>query len=173
MNWFDYLLLAIVGASALVGLFRGLVKEALSLVVWVLAIWAAWNLAGLVEPRLSGLVADPALRLWAARAAVLVGVLVLGGLTTTLISFLLDRTGLTGTDRLLGMLFGLGRGAILATLVVIALEFAGFDADPWWQQSKLIPYAAPIAERLRDAAAQGMDMLDAEMPGASETPAAP
>jgi uncharacterized membrane protein required for colicin V production len=71
------------------------------------------------------------------------------------------------------MLFGLGRGAILATLVVIALEFAGFDADPWWQQSKLIPYAAPIAERLRDAAAQGMDMLDAEPPGASETPAAP
>jgi uncharacterized membrane protein required for colicin V production len=74
----------------------------------------------------------------------------------------------------LGGLFGLGRGAILAGLVVIALQFTGFDADPWWQESKLIPYAAPVADALRDAAAEGIEMLqEADPPVAVESEQTP
>jgi membrane protein required for colicin V production len=63
---------------------------------------------------------------------------------------------------MLGGLFGLGRGAVLAAIVVIALQFTGFDADPWWAESKLIPYAQPVADLLRDAAQEGMEMLHEE-----------
>lgn len=160
MIWVDYLLIGLVVLSGVVGLFRGFVKEALSLGVWVVGIWCAWKFAGLAADQMTGWVEDPVLRLWAARVVVLVGVLILGGLLTALLSFLLDQTGLTGTDRLLGGLFGLGRGAVLAAIVVIALQFTGFDEAPWWAESKLIPYAEPVAELLRDVAAEGMDMLD-------------
>ena len=160
MIWIDYVLLVILGLSAVVGLFRGLVKEALSLVVWVLAIWCSWKFAVVAAPMLQGLVSDPVLRLWAARLVVLVFVLIVGALGTWLLGYLLDQTGLTGTDRLLGGLFGLARGAVLAGLLVIGLQFAGFDKSPWWSQSRLIPYAAPVADQLRDAAAQGVDMID-------------
>lgn len=160
MVWVDYLLIGVMVLSGVVGLFRGFVKEALSLGVWVIGIWGAWKFAGLAADQMTGWVEDPVLRLWAARVVVLVSILILGGLLTALLSFLLDQTGLTGTDRLLGGLFGLGRGAVLAAIIVIALQFTGFDEDPWWAESKLIPYAEPVADLLRDVAAEGMDMLD-------------
>ena len=158
--WIDYLLLGIMVLSGVVGLFRGFVKEALSLGVWVAAIWCAWKFAGMAADQMTGWVADPVLRLWTARAVVLVAVLITGGLLTALLSFLLDRTGLTGTDRLLGGIFGLGRGAVLVAIVVIALQFTDFDQSPWWAESKLIPYAEPVVDMLRDVAENGMDMLD-------------
>jgi membrane protein required for colicin V production len=171
MIWIDYLLLGTVVLSGVVGLFRGFVKEALSLGVWVIAIWCAWKFAGLAADQMSRWVSDPVLRLWAARAVVLVVVLIAGGLLTALLSFLLDQTGLTGTDRLLGGVFGLGRGAVLAAIIVIGLRFAGFDESPWWADSKLIPYAEPVADVLRDVADNGMDMLnEAPAPTAADQP---
>jgi membrane protein required for colicin V production len=158
--WIDYLLLGIVVLSGVVGLFRGFVKEALSLGVWIAAIWCAWKFAGLAADQMSGWVAEPVLRLWAARAVVLVAVLIAGGLLTALLSFLLDQTGLTGTDRLLGGIFGLGRGAVLVAIVVIALQFTGFDESSWWPESKLIPYAEPVVAMLLDVADDGMEMLN-------------
>ena len=158
--WIDYLLLGVIVASGVVGLFRGFVKEALSLGFWGIAIWCAWQFSDLAAAQMTGWVEDPVLRLWVARVVVLVSVLIAGGILTALLSLLLHQTGLTGTDRLLGGLFGLGRGAILAALVVIVLQFTGFDKDPWWADSKLIPYTVPVADALRDAAAEGMEMLD-------------
>ncbi len=163
MIWVDYLLLAILVLSGVVGLFRGLVREALALLAWVLAIWGAWNFAPLLAQHLSDWIGDPVLQTWAARALLLIGILILGGMLASLVAYLLDRTGLTGTDRLLGGLFGLARGGILAALLVILLQFADFDQSPWWQQSKLIPYAAPLADKLRVVAAQGMQRLDSDM----------
>lgn len=162
MVWVDYLILGVVALSGVVGLFRGFVKEALSLGVWIIGVWCAWKFAPLAAAQMTGWVEDPVLRLWAARFVVLVGCLILGGLLTALLSFLLDQTGLTGTDRLLGGMFGLGRGAVLAAIVVIALQFTGFDEDPWWVESKLIPYTEPVAELLRDVASEGMEMLNEE-----------
>jgi membrane protein required for colicin V production len=161
MVWVDFALAGLVLVSALVGVFRGFVKEALSLAVWVLAIWVAWNFAPSLADKLSPWIDDPILRVWAARVASLIGVVLIGALATSLIGLLVGHSGLTGTDRLLGMLFGVGRGVLLAAIVVVALQFAGFDQSPWWRESKLIPYAAPIADKLRDAAAEGVEKLAA------------
>ena len=81
------------------------------------------------------------------------------GVVARLLSILLDQTGLSGTNRLLGAVFGVARGAVLSAVVVAVLAVAGFDEAPWWSESKLIPYAAPIADRLGEYADQGIEML--------------
>ena len=158
----DYILLAILFVSTAVSLLRGFVREAISLVSWAVAIWCAWRFGGAVAGALEGSMGSMTARLWVARSLLLVGVLVAGGLVEWLVVYLLQKTGLTGTDRAIGTLFGFARGVVLGGLLVAILQIGGFEAEPWWQDSKLIPYAAPVADVLRDAAEEGLAYLDVD-----------
>jgi membrane protein required for colicin V production len=160
MIMLDYLLIGVVAVSALMGLLRGFAKEAVSLTGWIVAIWGAWRFADPVQERLPELLNDPVISLWIARLIILIGVLFAAGIISRLISYLLNMTGLSSTNRTIGMLFGLARGVVLVGLAVKVMQATGFEADPWWQESKLIPYAVPLAQRLTDIAEEGMDMLD-------------
>ncbi len=156
LNIFDLVLLGVLAVSAGVGLLRGLLREALSIVVWLAALWTAARLGETVAPQLVDWVANPQARLWIARAAVFTAALVAGGVVTWLVAGALHGTGLDLPDRLLGMVFGLARGVLLVAATVLVLRLAGFAGEPWWQQSKLVPYAAPVADALREAAEQGL-----------------
>ncbi|MEZ5566212.1 MAG: CvpA family protein [Gammaproteobacteria bacterium] len=138
--------------SALVGIFRGLVREALSLIIWVLAIWIAARFGDRLAHLFANLLGDPLWQLWAGRLAVFLGVLFVGSLVAWLIGYVVSRSVITGTDRMLGMLFGLARGVVLAGLLVLALEIGGFGNESWWRESKLIPYAAAVGAELRSVA---------------------
>lgn len=152
MTTFDYILLAILLASALVGILRGLIREAMSLAIWVLAIWSAARFGPDAAPLFARTLDDPLWQLWAARLALFVGVLFAGSVVAWVVSYFVRRSVITGTDRTLGMLFGLTRGVVLAGILVLALELGGFSAEPWWRDSKLIPYAAAVGAELRDLA---------------------
>jgi len=152
----DLVLLAILAVSALVGLLRGIFKEAMSLVVWVAAIWVASRYAGWVSPYLGDLIPNASLRLWIARLAVLIGVLIAGGVATWLLASALRSTRLDAPDRMVGMVFGMARGVLLVALVVALLRVAGYADQPWWRESKLVPYATPAADLLSEAAEQGL-----------------
>lgn len=158
----DYLLLGIIALSALMGALRGFVKEALALAGWVVAIWGAWQFGDEAAGWLPDFVDDPVLKIWAARLLMLIAALFVVGVISRLLSILLDQTGLSGTNRLMGGVFGVARGAVLGAVVVSVLNVAGFDDAPWWGESKLIPYAAPIADRLGEYAGKGIDMLDTD-----------
>ena len=158
----DYMLLAILVISTAVSLLRGFVREAISLVSWAVAIWCAWRFGGAFAEALAGSIGSMTARLWVARSLLLVGVLVAGGLVEWLVVYLLQKTGLTGTDRAIGTLFGFARGVVLGGLLVAVLQTGGFEETAWWQDSKLIPYAAPVADVLRDAAEEGMAYLDVD-----------
>jgi len=138
--------------SALVGILRGLIREAMSLALWVLALWCAARFDARVAGVFSNTLHDPLWQLWAARLVLFVGVLFAGSVVAWIVSYFVRRSVITGTDRTLGMLFGLARGVVLAGILVLALELGGFAAEPWWRESKLIPYAAAVAAELRDAA---------------------
>ena len=157
----DYLLIAIIVLSAIMGAFRGFVKEALSLAGWVVAIWGAWQFGDEAAELLPDVIEDPVLKIWAARLLMLIVALFVVGVVSKLLSILMEQTGLSGTNRLLGAVFGVARGAILGAVTVSLLQVTGFDEDPWWNESKLIPYAAPIADRLTEYADKGIDMLQA------------
>jgi membrane protein required for colicin V production len=156
----DYALIVIVGLSIVVSLFRGFFKEAVSLGTWVVALWLAWKVgpqvAGLLEPWISASV----LRLWAARVLTVIAALIAGGFASWFFSVVLDNTGLSGTDRAIGTVFGFARGILLAGLAVMTLDLMGFREAAWWDESKLIPYAAPVADIIRHAAEDGLEFLE-------------
>jgi membrane protein required for colicin V production len=159
LTWADYLIVVVCVASALFGVWRGFAKEALSVVTWLAAIWLAWRFSWTLEPMLGEWVSAPELKVWAARAAIFIVVMLVGGLSAWLARELMRRSGLSGTDRMLGALFGLLRGAIVFGLAVIGLQLSGLDQDPWWQSSRLRPYGERIAEGIRYYAELGGEML--------------
>jgi len=152
MTSFDYVLLGLLLVSALVGVLRGLIREALSLVIWVAAFWYAARFGGQAARLFSHTLHDPLWQLWAGRLSLFVGVLFAGSVVAWLVGYFVRRSVITGTDRMLGMLFGLARGVALAGVLVLALELGGFTTEPWWRESKLLPYAVAVGAELRDLA---------------------
>jgi len=149
MIWIDYVILGIIGLSSIISLVRGFVREALSLVSWVLAFWVAWTFFRELSFQLAW-ISVPSVRLGAAFLILFITTLVIGALVNFLIGQLVEKTGLSGTDRMLGILFGAARGAILVAILVLLSGLTPFPNDPWWQESQLIRYFQELAVWLRD-----------------------
>lgn len=149
MTGADFLILLVLLGSTLIGLLRGFVREAVSLVFWVVAIWAAWKLAPLVEPHLGGLLADPRIAPWVGRLIVLVLILLLGWLVGMVLSYFTRSLGLGPLDRVIGLLFGILRGMVLVGLMIIGAELLQLDHEDWWNRSKLVPYGETVGDWLR------------------------
>ncbi len=153
MNWADWTILAILAVSSLISIKRGFVKEALSVACWALAfvIAAVFSnpLAGLLENSIS----TPSLRNLSAFAILFVATLVVGAMVNYLIGELIKMTGLSGTDRLFGMIFGLARGVIVVMAILIFLPgLLPVESDAWWQSSLLIPNFLAFEDWARSAA---------------------
>jgi len=144
MIWIDFVILGIIGLSAVISLMRGFVREALSLAVWVLAFWVAWTFFRKLALQLDWFTV-PSVRLGAAFLILFIAPLMLGALVNFLMGQLVDKTGLSGTDRLIGILFGAARGAILVAILVLLAGLTPFPNDPWWKESQLIGYFQELA----------------------------
>lgn len=136
----DWIIVAVVLLSGAVSVVRGFVKEALSLAVWVVAyIVAATFGEGLAE-HLTQIDWAPSFRVLLARIILFVAVLILGGIVNFLLGKLVESTGLSGTDRMIGLVFGLFRGFLIVLAVLILLpKMMPVEGDMWWQNSVLIP----------------------------------
>ena len=159
LNVLDFILIGILLVSVIIGLIRGFVREAISLVTWVAAVWVAWRYSQVVSVALAKFIANPVVRIWVARGGVVLGVILAGAIVGWLIRLLLRSAGLSSTDRMIGMLFGAARGAVLIAASVWVLRTAGMEQEPWWRESKLIPYAAPAADVMWSAAQQGLQQI--------------
>jgi membrane protein required for colicin V production len=138
MNWADYCIAGILVLSILMGLWRGLIGEVLALVCWAVALWVAWRFGPQVAEQFKS-IDLPAARLLLGYILCFVAVLIAGAIVGFLMRKLISGSGLSGTDRLFGMIFGLARGIVLVTLVVLLLGFTPFPREPWWHQSQLLP----------------------------------
>lgn len=145
MSWIDYGIVGVLGLSVLVGLWRGLVSEVLALVTWIAAFWVAWAFGPDVSAQFRHSIDEPSIRLVVGYVLCFVAVLVLGALLRFVIHRLVESTGLGGTDRLLGMVFGFVRGVLLVSLIVFLLGFTSFDQEPWWKRSLLLPQFETVA----------------------------
>jgi membrane protein required for colicin V production len=139
MNGADLAILGICLVSMLVSLFRGFLREAFSLLIWVAAVYAGLQAAGPLALRMDPWIDMPSVRLIVAFVGVFVLVLIVGGLLNYLLGKLIASTGLSGTDRLFGALFGALRGLAIVMVAVIIARFTPFTEDPWWQESRLLP----------------------------------
>ena len=150
LSWVDIGLLVIVGLSAVVGLWRGFLVEVASILVWGAAFWLAFVYGADVAPLFEHWVAAPSARLFLGYALLFVAALVIGGLATWLLGRVVKSTGLSGTDRLLGLVFGLLRGFALGCVLVLLFGFTPMPADPWWKESRLLPGFQSGAEWMRE-----------------------
>jgi membrane protein required for colicin V production len=134
----DYVIVGIVAVSAMIGLVRGVVREVLSLAVWALAVILALTFSDQLADALANRIDSTSVRYVAAFVMIFVATLIVGGIVQWLVMRLVETTGLTGTDRLIGLVFGGLRGAVVCIVAVIALR--PFVADEsWWQASRIIP----------------------------------
>src|SRR5690554_5656071 len=143
MNWVDYAILGIIAISALISLVRGFAREVLSIIAWVAAFWAALRFAAVAAPLLEPYLASPNLRIGAAFVLIFVGVLLLGALINFLVSFFIGRTGLSGTDRAVGVVFGAAHGVLIVAVLVLLLGLTPIPRVTWWRQSQLISVLTP------------------------------
>lgn len=145
MTWLDYAVLGVFAASLVVGAWRGLVREVLSIMGWVIAFLAANLLAGPLGQHMPQAIPTPELRVAAAYVAVFVASLVVTSLLGLLISKIVKAVGLGGVDRSLGALFGAARGLLI---VLAAALLAGLTAAPkqsFWKESASGPYLVRAA----------------------------
>lgn len=149
MNWADYLITIIIILSMLFGLWRGLLREMVSLATWIAAFAIAFLFAQDGAVYLAAHIDSPPLRTAAAFAGLFLITLLLGGLVGILAYHLVEYTGLHGTDRVLGMAFGFVRGAAMITLLVLAAGITPLPKDAWWQQAQLIGHFQQSALWLR------------------------
>jgi len=138
-HWIDYAIVAIVGLSVITGLFRGFVKELIALCVWILALWLAFTYSPVLDPFLAKYLHDKTARTVVAFVAILLGTLIAGGLFNALLSFILSRSGLSGTDRLLGMGFGFVRGVFIVALLMLGAKITTSIGQEYTNQSFLYP----------------------------------
>ena len=146
MEYADYVVVGIIAASILVGVLRGFVKEAFSLAVWIAAFLVAFQYSGALAMQLETHIELPSARTALAFTGLFLVVLLVGGLLTFLVGKLVEKTGLSGSDRLLGGVFGGVRGMILVLVLMLVAGLTPVPQDPWWQQSRTIQSLMPLAQ---------------------------
>jgi membrane protein required for colicin V production len=167
----DYIILAIVIISAVMGLVRGLLREAIAVITWFLAIVLAWMFGPSLEPLLGGVLEGSPLRIWAARTIIFVGVLLLGGALSVIVTNFVRVSMFAGMDRFLGFVFGIIRGVVIVGAFTIAVQALRMDEDPSWQRSKLMPYAAGVADALRGIVGENLERLEKNLTQPTPGPA--
>jgi len=158
----DILIAVAIAISIVVGIFRGFVKEAISMAALLFAIWAALYFGPSVGNVSDNWLSSEELQMWFGRILVFFVILALGALIGWGISKIVRLSVLSGVDRFLGALFGTVRGILLVAVFVIGGQFAGFDNDEWWLNSRLIPHLEVVADWIKVIAPQGLELITPE-----------
>lgn len=144
MNWADYAIIGIIAFSILVSVVRGFVREAVSLFTWLIAIWVAFSFSRALSSLTQNYIHSASLREIASFAALFIATLLLGAFVNFLVSQLVDKTGLSGSDRILGIVFGAARGLLVVALMLMLAGLTPMPESPWWKSSVIIPQFQPI-----------------------------
>ena len=161
MTWLDIAVVGVLAASVAWGIWRGFIREVISLAGWVLAFLAANAVAGPLGDALPTSISSPEVRVLAAFLIVFIFTLSLATLAGMLFSKLLKAAGLGGLDRTLGGMFGLARGVVILLALTVAAGLTAAPRHPLWKESvgagmlmrtvlQLKPWLPPrLADRLR------------------------
>ncbi|MDT8405704.1 MAG: CvpA family protein [Methylococcales bacterium] len=156
MIWVDYAIVSLIGISLIIGFLRGFLREAFALVIWIAATWIGLTFSRELSALLTSVVAQPSLRIALAFGLLFVVTLIIGAIISFLLGELIKKTGLSGLDRLLGMVFGVVRGAVVVALIILLAGLTPLPEDPWWRESTLIPPFQSLATWLKQHIPSGL-----------------
>tara|TARA_B100001094_G_scaffold333351_1_gene410994 strand:+ start:894 stop:1403 length:510 start_codon:yes stop_codon:yes gene_type:complete len=160
MNWVDYIIIGIISLSAVISLVRGFVKESLSLVIWFFAFVVSSRFYQDLASHFTA-IEKPLLREGAAIVALFVTTLIIGAVANYILSQLVSKTGLSGTDRVLGICFGGLRGTLVVAAMLFGLDtFTEMNHAQWWERSILIPEFKVIIQWFFETMMQDSSFLD-------------
>jgi membrane protein required for colicin V production len=145
MTVFDYAVLIIIGLSAVLSVIRGLVREVLALLAWVVAFVVANLFGGKLALLMPPEVPSEELRLLAGFAGVFFVVLLLMSLAAMALSGLVKSAGLGVEDRILGGIFGLVRGVTIVAILVLLAGLTALPKEPVWRQAVFSPPLEALA----------------------------
>ncbi|WP_339868140.1 CvpA family protein [Pseudohongiella nitratireducens] len=145
LNFVDIAILAVIALSSLFGIARGLVKEVLSLLVWIAAIVIAYQYSDSLSPMLGSVTSNATAQYALAFAIIVIAVLIGGSLVNAFMSRLVSFAGLQASDRILGAAFGMARGVVICAIVVY-FAASVYSQEPWWQESLTLPYIEGVID---------------------------
>lgn len=145
LNQIDTVIIIVVAISSAFGLWRGLVKELLSLLSWIAALLVARVYGEPLARLLVNMIESESIRYVTAFVLLFVMVIMIGTLINHFVAKLLTVTGLKFFDRLLGVVFGLARGTVIVLVILFILNVFVSETE-WWQESTLIPYGMVMIE---------------------------
>jgi membrane protein required for colicin V production len=147
-----------------VSLVRGFVKEAVSLVVWIAAIWLGFHYSSMLGEQHLSMVEPAGARAPLAFFAILIIVLIVGAIFNYVISRLVAGSGLSFIDRFFGMVFGFARGVLLIAVLILACQISAF-AKPWLEHSQLAVYFEGVTQWLGHFVPQELDHVKETVTG--------
>ncbi len=150
INVFDYAILAVVTVSALLGVFRGFIRESLALISWLLAFWIAYTYASAAGVYFQPYLSSAPLQVAAAFVALFVISLLLLTVVSSLIYRLLAISGVGGTDRVMGGFFGVVRAVVIIAGFMLVAGITSLPQEPWWRDSMLAKHFNPLVLLIRD-----------------------
>jgi membrane protein required for colicin V production len=135
MTWLDYAVFGVIAVSVAWGVWRGLVREVLSILGWVIAFLSANLFAGPLGELMPAAIPTPELRLISAYVAIFVGALVVVSLAALLLQAIVKAVGLGALDRVLGALFGAARAALIVIAAALLAGLTSAPRQPFWRDS--------------------------------------
>ncbi|EKD46027.1 MAG: CvpA family protein [uncultured bacterium] len=148
-NIADYVIVSIVIVSTLISLIRGFLKELVSLSVWILGFWLAIRFYHTFAVILEPYIANEFIRQMVGFVGIFLLILLLGALFNYMLGFVVIKSGISGADRFLGMIFGCARGVLLVAVILLMVSATSFVQDEWWKKSILIPHLQVLVDWLR------------------------
>ncbi|WP_346798514.1 CvpA family protein [Halomonas sp. Bachu 37] len=165
LTWIDAVFLAVLSLSMLAGFVRGLVREALGLAAWVVALLAARVLAQPVADVMSGFIDNNDARLVLAFILVIFAVILICGIVIRLVHAAVEWVGMGLLNRIAGSAFGAARGAAILLVVTVLIGLTPLAQLEAWENAQL----RPSFMQLRDWALSQLDEWERELPQAPDS----
>lgn len=160
----DWMIITVVVLSTLLSLKRGFVKEVMSLVTWVVAFIIAVKFTGPLQTLLIDQVQNDQIRYVVAFIALFIATLVLGALVNFVLGSLVQATGLSSTDRIIGMLFGFVRGGLIVVAFISLLSLSpAIEKSDMWKSSQLVPQLVVLKDWVREMLGKGGEVFDSSL----------
>jgi membrane protein required for colicin V production len=150
MNELDFAIIIVVVVSALIGVVRGFIRETLSLIAWITALWLAFVYAEPASAVFIKYIKDPTLRLIAAFTAIFVATVLVLAIVSYFLHKVLVGRGVRGTDRVLGGLFGIARGIVVIAGLLLLANAISLPYEQWVRNSLLVKHVQPVVKIMAD-----------------------